>query len=70
MTDVIINRTKKSIHIINDHLNRNYTLTNDNVEVSGKGYVFYIILDGEDGKIILPAERTNVIIIGSYENEK
>ena len=67
MTDVIINRTKKSIQIINDHLNRTYTLTNDNVEVVGKWYIFYIILDGEDGKIKLPAERTNVTIIGSYK---
>ena len=32
MTDVIIDRTKKTVHIISEHLNRTYNLIDDNIK--------------------------------------
>lgn len=66
MTDVVINREKKSVWIASKNLNRIYEWINDNVNNSGKWYVIEIRCDGgEPGKIILPCDSTNMIAIGN-----
>ena len=68
MTDVIIDRTKKTVHIISEHLNRTYNLIDDNtksndVKDSTKYYIIGVIINDKIGKIILPSEQTNITII-------
>lgn len=68
MTDVIINRAKKTVHIMSEHINRTYNLIDDNiksndVKESTKYYIIGVVIDDKIGKIILPCERTNIMII-------
>lgn len=68
MTDVIIDRTKKTVHIISEHLNRTYNLIDDNiknndVKDSIKYYIIDVVINDKIGKIILPSEQTNITII-------
>ena len=68
MTDVIIDRTKKIVHIISEHLNRTYNLIDDNINSndikdSTKYYIIDVIISDKIGKIILPSEQTNITII-------
>ena len=68
MTDVIIDRTKKTVHIISEHSNRTYNLIDDNiknndVKDSIKYYIIDVVINDKIGKIILPSEQTNITII-------
>lgn len=68
MADIVINREKKFVQIITSNLKRSYTLISDNIDIngyaSGKWYIINIATDGNTGKIILPTEQTNIILIG------
>lgn len=68
MADVIINRAKKTVHIMTEYMNRTYNLIDDNiknndVKDSTKHYIIGVVIGDNIGKIILPSEQTNIIII-------
>ena len=66
MTDIFIHRIEKYIHIMSNHMDRNYDLIDDNICDSPSD--FYVISirspKGNKGEIILPKSTTNVIVIG------
>lgn len=65
-TDIFIHRIEKYVHIMSQHMNRDYELVDDNIENSPTD--FYVISikspKGNNGEIILPKATTNVIVIG------
>jgi hypothetical protein len=69
MTDVIIDRTKKTIWIKTENADHTYTCIDDNVRNSGNWYVIDIERDGVQGEIILPCNRTNMITFGNYDSK-
>jgi hypothetical protein len=64
MTDVIINRTKKEVWIKTENTDHTYNWIDDNVRNSGNWYVIDIEREGDQGEIILPCNRTNMITFG------
>lgn len=65
MTDVIIDRTKKTVWIKTMGSDHTCIWISDNVSSSGKWYVIEIErLDGVKGEIIIPCDRTNMITFG------
>ena len=68
MTDLIINRIDKTVHVLTRNLNRSYELINDNIDMYGyassKWYIIDIKSDNNFGKLIFPTEQTNVVLIG------
>lgn len=64
MTDVIIDRTKKTVWIKTMESDYTYTWIRDNVNSSGNWYVIEIERFGVEGKIILPCASTNMITFG------
>ena len=66
MTDVIINRNKKTVLIASKNLNRIYEWIDDNVNELRKHYIIKIKCDKSGhGEIILPSDITNMITIGN-----
>lgn len=66
MTDVIINRNKKTVWIASKNLNRVYEWIDDNVNDSLNYYIIKIKCDKTGhGEIILPCDSTNMITIGN-----
>lgn len=64
MTDVIIDRTEKTVWIKTMGSDHTYTWIDDNVKNSGNWYVIDIERNGVNGEIILPCNRTNMITFG------
>lgn len=64
MTDVIIDRTEKTVWIKTQGFDHTYTWIDDNVKNSGNWYVIDIERNGARGEIILPCNRTNMITLG------
>ena len=64
MTDVIIDRTKKTVWIKTMNSEHEYIWIRDNVSSSGNWYVIEIERFGVEGKIILPCDKTNMITFG------
>jgi hypothetical protein len=62
MTDLIINRRGRSVTINSSNLNRTYDWISDNVDVSDNVYIVEIYLHGNRGTIIVPRDKTNLIL--------